>query len=108
MILHTTFVSAIWCHNWGILFMIWLRTGFPRVPRRRSDKQAKNNEEFISERLVQASERKFGKIPVKKEGKGTDRREKKRKKKKKNKGKNCNMLEWKEEKEKEKTRTNQQ
>ena len=51
----------IWCRNWGISFMIWFRTRFPRVPRRRSEKQAKNNEEFISERLDQATEGERGK-----------------------------------------------
>ena len=50
----------IWCQNWGISFMIWLRTGFPRVLRRRSEKQARNNEESISEWLVQAIEREKG------------------------------------------------
>ena len=56
--------------------MIWLRTGFPR---RRPDKQAKNNEESISERLVQATNKKKEK---EKEQTDAKRTEKKRQRKK--------------------------
>ena len=53
--------------------MIWLRTGFPR---RRSDKQAKNNEASISERLVQATNKKKEKEQT--DAKRTEKKDKER------------------------------
>ena len=101
MILHASVYLAIqhnmiWWLEPGMSFMAWFRAWIddPRSGQRQKEYST-----------WEASKRKFGKIPAKKEEKGTDQQKRTEKKRKeKNKGKNCNMLDGKKKKEKKQER----